>query len=221
VPRTTVEQRRAVALTSVGILGGTFNPPHLGHLIMAQEALVQLGLDRVVLMPVSAPPHKELAAADEPGAQARLELCRLAVEGDERLAVSDLEVRRGGPSFTVDTLKELHERDPEHELTFILGGDMAHRLPSWREPEAVLSLARLAVAERKGIRREDLTARLRGLRGSERLVFFDMPRIDLSSSGIRERVAGGRPIRYLVPVPVEAEIASRGYYREPAGSPAR
>ena len=130
-------------------------------------------------------------------------------------------MRRGGPSFTVDTLKELHERDPEHELTFILGGDMAHRLPSWREPEAVLSLARLAVAERKGIRREDLVARLRGLRGAERLVFFDMPRIDLSSSGIRERVAEGRPIRYLVPEPVEAEIAARGYYRAVAGSPAR
>ncbi len=208
-------------MTALGILGGTFNPPHLGHLIMAQEALVQLGLDRVVLMPVSAPPHKELAAADEPGAQARLELCRLAVEGDERLAVSDLEVRRGGPSFTVDTLKELHERDPEHELTFILGGDMAHRLPSWREPEAVLSLARLAVAERKGIRREDLAARLRGLRGAERVVFFDMPRIDLSSSGIRERIAAGRPIRYLVPDAVGAEIAARGYYRAIAGSPAR
>jgi nicotinate-nucleotide adenylyltransferase len=208
-------------LTRVGILGGTFNPPHLGHLIMAQEALVQLGLDLVVLMPVSAPPHKELVAADEPGAQARLELCRLAVEGDERLAVSDLEVRRGGPSFTVDTLKELHERDPEHELTFILGGDMAHGLPSWREPEAVLSLARLAVAERKGVRREDLAARLRGLRGAERLVFFDMPRIDLSSSGIRERIAAGRPIRYLVPDAVGAEIAARGYYRAVAGSPAR
>ncbi len=208
-------------MTALGILGGTFNPPHLGHLIMAQEALVQLGLDRVVLMPVSAPPHKVLAAADEPGAQARLELCRLAVEGDERLAVSDLEVRRGGPSFTVDTLKELHERDPEHELTFILGGDMAHRLPSWREPEVVLSLARLAVAERKGIRREDLAARLRGLRGAERRVFFDMPRIDLSSSGIRERIAAGRPIRYLVPDAVGAEIAARGYYRAIAGSPVR
>jgi nicotinate-nucleotide adenylyltransferase len=125
-------------VTSVGILGGTFNPPHLGHLIMAQEALVQLELQRVVLMPVSVPPHKELLAADEPGAQARLALCRLAVAGDERFEVSDLEVARGGPSFTVDTLRELHEHDSEHELTFIVGGDMAHRLPSWREPEAVL-----------------------------------------------------------------------------------
>jgi nicotinate-nucleotide adenylyltransferase len=205
-----------VSAPSVGILGGTFNPPHLGHLIMAQEALVQLELDRVVLMPVSAPPHKELLAADEPGAQARLALCRLAVEGDARLDVSDLEVRRGGPSFTVDTLRELHERDPEHELTFILGGDMAHRLHGWREPEAVLSLARLAVAEREGIGREDLTARLRDLRGAQRLAFFDMPRIDLSSSGIRQRVAAGRPIRYLVPVAVETEIAARGYYRDRA-----
>ena len=208
-------------MSAVGILGGTFNPPHLGHLIMAQEALVQLGLDRVVLMPVSAPPHKQLLAADEPGAQARLALCRLAVEGDERLGVSDLEVCRGGSSFTVDTLRELHERDPEHELTFIVGGDIAHRLPGWREPEAVLSLARLAVAEREGIRRDDLMGHLRGLRGAERLAFFDMPRVDLSSSGIRERVAAGRPIRYLVPGAVEAEIASRGYYRATVGGTAR
>jgi nicotinate-nucleotide adenylyltransferase len=205
-------------VTAVGILGGTFNPPHLGHLVMAQEALVQLELDRVVLMPVSAPPHKELLAADEPGPEARLALCRLAVGGDERLGVSDLEVRRGGPSFTVDTLRELHERDPEHELTFILGADMAHRLPSWREPEAVLSLARLAVAERTGVRRDDLASRLGGLLGAERLTFFAMPRIDLSSSGIRERVAAGKPIRYLVPDAVEAEIAARGYYRATAGS---
>jgi nicotinate-nucleotide adenylyltransferase len=208
-------------VTSVGILGGTFNPPHLGHLIMAQEALVQLELQRVVLVPVSVPPHKELLAADEPGAHARLALCRLAVAGDERFDVSDLEVVRGGPSFTVDTLRELHEHDSEHELTFIVGGDMAHRLPSWREPEAVLSLARLAVAEREGIRREDLRQRLSGLCGAERLAFFDMPRVDVSSSAIRARVAAGRPIRYLVPEAVEAEIAARGYYRAAAGSAAR
>jgi nicotinate-nucleotide adenylyltransferase len=208
-------------VTAVGILGGTFNPPHLGHLIMAQEALVQLDLQRVVLMPVSAPPHKELLPPEDPGAQARLALCRLAVAGDERFEVSDLEVGRGGPSFTVDTLRDLHEHDPEHDLTFILGGDMAHRLPSWREPEAVLSLARLAVAEREGIRREDLRQRLSGLQGAERLAFFDMPRVDVSSSAIRGRVAAGRPIRYLVPEAVEAEIAARGYYRAAAGSTAR
>jgi nicotinate-nucleotide adenylyltransferase len=202
---------------AVGILGGTFNPPHAGHLVMAQEARHQLGLDRVVLMPAGVPPHKDVEGAD-PGPEARLALCRLAAGGDACVAVSDLELRRPGPSFTVDTLRVLHERDPEHDLTFIVGGDMAETLPSWREPEAVLGLARLAVAERSGVRREALVQRLSGLRGAERVVFFDMPRLDISSSDIRARVAAGRPIRHLVPDIVADEIAARGYYRARVGS---
>jgi nicotinate-nucleotide adenylyltransferase len=202
----------------IGILGGTFNPPHMGHLVMAQEALDQLDLDRVVLMPVAVPPHKE--AAEDPGAAARVELCRLAVAGDERLAVSTLEVERGGASFTVDTLRELHDLEPEHDLTFIVGGDMAQSLPAWREPEAILRLARLAVAEREGVRREDIARRLDPLHDGDRVVFFDMPRIDVSSSGIRRRVAEGRPIRYLVPDAVAEAVAERGLYRQAAGRPA-
>ena len=202
----------------IGILGGTFNPPHMGHLVMAQEALDQLDLDRVVFMPVAVPPHKE--AREDPGAEARLELCRLAVAGDERFKVSSLEVDRGGASFTVDTLKELHDVEPEHELTFIVGGDMAQSLPAWREPETILALARLAVAEREGVRREDIARRLESLHDGSRVVFFDMPRIDVSSSAIRRRVAEGRPIRYLVPDSVAAAIAERGFYRQPAGRPA-
>jgi nicotinate-nucleotide adenylyltransferase len=202
----------------IGILGGTFNPPHMGHLVMAQEALDQLDLDRVVLMPVAVPPHKE--AAEDPGAAARVELCRLAVAGDERLDVSTLEVERGGASFTVDTLRELHDLEPEHDLTFIVGGDMAQSLPAWREPEAILGLARLAVAEREGVRREDIARRLDPLHDGDRVVFFDMPRIDVSSSGIRRRVAEGRPIRYLVPDAVAEAVAERGLYRQAAGRPA-
>ena len=205
-------------MRQLGILGGTFNPPHVGHLVMAQEALDQLGLDRVVLMPVSRPPHKE--AADDPGPEARLELCRLAVAGDERLAVSALEIERGGASYTADTLRELHARQPEQELTFIVGGDMAHSLPAWREPEAVLALARLAVAEREGVRREDVARRLEPLHSGDRVTFFDMPRIDVSSSDIRRRVAEGRPIRYLVPDAVAEAVAQRDLYRTAAGRPA-
>src|SRR5690349_16829065 len=145
-------------MASVGILGGTFNPPHIGHLVMAQEARTQLGLDRVVLMPVHTPPHKELA--DDPGPDVRLELCRLAVEADDGLEVSDLESSKPGPSYTVATLREVHAREPEDDLTFIVGGDMAFTLPSWREPEELLSLAALAVAERDGVRREDIAAHL-------------------------------------------------------------
>jgi nicotinate-nucleotide adenylyltransferase len=202
----------------IGILGGTFNPPHMGHLVMAQEALDQLDLDRVVFMPVAVPPHKE--AREDPGAAARVRLCRLAVADDDRFDVSTLEIERGGASFTVDTLRELHDVEPEHELTFIVGGDMAQSLPAWREPEAILALARLAVAEREGVRREDIARRLESLHGGDRVVFFDMPRIDVSSSTIRRRVAEGRPIRYLVPEAVVAEIAEQGLYRQPAGRPA-
>jgi nicotinate-nucleotide adenylyltransferase len=202
----------------IGILGGTFNPPHMGHLVMAQEALDQLDLDRVVFMPVATPPHKE--AREDPGAEARLELARLAVGGDERFEVSPLEVDRGGASFTIDTLRELHDVEPEHDLTFIVGGDMAQSLPAWREPEAILSLARLAVAEREGVGREDIARRLEPLHDGSRVVFFDMPRIDISSSSIRRRVAEGRPVRYLVPDAVAEAIAEQGLYRQPAGRPA-
>ena len=196
----------------IGILGGSFNPPHVGHLVMAQEALAQVGLDKVVFMPVATPPHKDLV--DDPGPEERHELCRLAVAKDERFAVSRLELDRGGPSYTADTLREIHASSPGDELTFILGGDQAQGLPGWKEPGAILDLATLAVAEREGIRRQDITERVAQLPGAERLVFFDMPRIDVSSSQIRRRVRDGLPIRYLVPDDVARVIGARGYYRE-------
>jgi nicotinate-nucleotide adenylyltransferase len=205
-------------VADLGILGGTFNPPHIGHLVMVQEALDQLGLDRVSLMPVAQPPHKEALA--DPGADVRLELCRLATVGARAVDVCPFEIERGGASYTVDTLRALHERQPEHALTFIVGGDMAHSFPSWREPEAILGLARLAVAERQELRRDEIARRLEPLHGGGRVVFFDMPRIDLSSSAIRDRVAAGRSIRYLVPEPVAEAIRSRRLYRHAAGRPA-
>jgi nicotinate-nucleotide adenylyltransferase len=196
----------------IGILGGSFNPPHLAHLVCASEAAAQLELDRVLLTPVAAPPHKD--ADRDPGPQERLELCRLAIVGDERLGVCDIEVRRGGPSYTVDTLRELHARDPGDDLTFIVGGDIALGLPSWHEPEAVLGLARLAVAERSGAGRQDIATRLAEcFADAAPPVFFDMPRLDISSSQIRRRIAEGRPIRYLVPDPVAEHIARGRLYR--------
>jgi nicotinate-nucleotide adenylyltransferase len=134
--------------------------------------------------------------------------------------VSRAEVDRGGASYTVDTLGELHERYPEQELTFIVGGDMAHSLPAWREPARVLELARLAVAERQGIARADIAARLAPLHDGSRVTFFDMPRIDVSSSDIRRRVAEGRPVRHLVPDAIARAIADRNLYRTTAGRPA-
>ena len=197
----------------LGILGGTFNPPHIGHLVCAQAAHDQLGLDRVVLMPAGQPPHKRVAS--DPGAEARFELCRRAIDGDERFEVSRLEVERAGRSYTVDTLSALHDAHPEDDLTFIVGGDMARSLPSWREPETVLSLATLAVAERAGSERDEIRGELRALPAAtrERVRFFEMPRIDVSSSLVRERVADGRPIRYLVPDAVVDAIEQNGWYR--------
>lgn len=200
-------------MASVGILGGTFNPPHVGHLVCAQDARDQLGLDRVLLMPVHTPPHKE--AVGDPGAEARFEMCRAAAAGDPGIEVSRLEIDRAGPSWTVDTLRAIHASTPGDELTFIVGGDQAQGLPTWREPAAILELARLAVAEREGIAREDVRARLAGLVPPGRLAFFDMPRIDVSSSVVRRRVAAGRPIRHLVPDAVAGFIAARGLYLQP------
>jgi nicotinate-nucleotide adenylyltransferase len=193
----------------VGLLGGTFNPPHIGHLVCAEQALAQLELDRVLLVPVHEPPHKGVES--DPGVEHRVELCRLAVGDDERLGVSLVDAEVSGPSYTVDTLRRLNERSPGHQLTFIVGGDMALSLPTWREPRAILELAELGVAEREGVRRADIVDRLADL-PVERVRFFDMPRLDISSSLIRRLVATGRPVRHLVPRAVEDYVlASRLY----------
>ena len=196
-------------MARVGLLGGTFNPPHLAHLVCAQEAHVQLGLDRVLLVPVGIAPHKAVEA--DPGVEHRVALCEAAVADDDRLGVSRADVDRDGPSYTVDLLRALGGAD---ELTFIVGGDMAHSLPAWRDPEGVLALARIAVAEREGVRRADISERLAGLAGApDRVCFFDMPRLDISSSLIRRRAAAGRPVRYFVPDAVAAYIEREGLYR--------
>jgi nicotinate-nucleotide adenylyltransferase len=176
--------------------------------VLAAEACEQLGLDRVELLPTRVPPHK--AVADDPGPEVRLELCRLAVRDDDRLAVSDLELRREAPSFTVDTLRELDAED--RELTFIVGGDMAQSLPTWREPAEILRLARLGIAERGEIHRASIEQALADY-PSARLDYFTMPRIDISSTDIRARIAAGRSVRHLVPAGVAAAIESQGLYR--------
>jgi nicotinate-nucleotide adenylyltransferase len=197
-------------VAKLGIFGGTFNPPHIGHLICAQEARAQLGLDRVVLVPAFKPPHKDIAA--DPGPSARLRLCQLAVEGDDALEVSSLEVERGGTSYTIDTLRLLADQYPGDDLTLVLGGDVAQGLPGWRDPEGILELASLAVAERGGVRRLDIMQRLDPLARDDRIEFFDMPRCEVSSSAIRRRVAASMPVRYLVPESVRCELEAQGWY---------
>jgi nicotinate-nucleotide adenylyltransferase len=196
----------------LGILGGTFNPPHLGHLVCAQEAHSQLGLDHVLFVPASIPPHKPVE--HEPGPEHRLEMCRLAVADDERFAVSDMELQREGPSFTVDTLKVLSTQAPQDELVLILGGDIAAGLTEWHEPEQVLELATVAIAERRGTPRDEVDRTLAQLHGGDRARFFAMPRIEVSSTMLRRRVSHGQPIRYYVPDQVEEYIQRHGLYSQ-------
>jgi nicotinate-nucleotide adenylyltransferase len=200
----------------VGILGGAFNPPHIGHLVCAQEALLQLQLEKVLFVPVGQAPHREIE--DDPGAGARLELVELAVAEDERFVASRIELDREGPSYTSDTLRELRSTAPKEEHFLILGGDQAAGLPSWHEPEEVLSLATVAVVERVSWTRNAIGIKIARLKGSERVRYLDMPLIQVSSSAIRRRVAARRPIRYLVPDAVAAYIDANGLYG--AGAPA-
>jgi nicotinate-nucleotide adenylyltransferase len=195
----------------LGILGGTFNPPHLAHLVCAQEAHRELALDRVLLIPAAIPPHKPVA--QEPGAEHRLQMCRLAVGDDERFQVSDVELRRAGPSYTVDTLDVLSSNAPNDELVLILGGDIAAGLPEWHRPDRVLELATVAVAQRRGTPRGKVEQALATLRGSERARLFEMPRIEISSTMVRRRVGAGLPIRYFVPDQVLDYIEREGLYR--------
>lgn len=202
-------------MAQIGILGGTFNPPHIGHLVCAQEARDQLGLERVLLMVTARPPHK--AVPDDPGPEVRAGLVDAAVAGDEGLAASRMELERPGPSYTVDTLAALHAASAEDDLTFITGADQAAGLDTvWREPGRVLSLARLAVADRagSGADRDAVRGAVARAGGDpDRIAFFAMPRLDVSSTDLRARVAAGRPIRHLVPDGVAASIAARGLYR--------
>jgi nicotinate-nucleotide adenylyltransferase len=194
----------------VGILGGAFNPPHIGHLVCAQEALLQFELDKVVFMPVGKAPHRELA--DDPGAEGRLEMVELAIAGDSRFAVSRMEIEREGPSYTADTLRALREEAPDDELFLILGGDQAAALAEWHEPEEVLALAQVVVAERSNWSRNAVGIKAGRLKGAERIRFLDMPIIQVSSSTIRRRVAAGVPVRYLVPDEVVSHIGKNGLY---------
>jgi nicotinate-nucleotide adenylyltransferase len=186
----------------VGVLGALFDPPHIGHLLLAQEAIWQLGLARVVLVPTGTPPHRAAAVAP---AETRLRLTAAAAAGDPRLSVSRAELDRPGPSYTSDTLRSLQLHYPEASLVLLLGADQLAALGSWHEAERLPQLARLAVARRPGV----------ALAGAERaaVTWIEMPLVDVSSSAIRARAASRRPIRWLVPEPVRALIEADGLYR--------
>jgi nicotinate-nucleotide adenylyltransferase len=212
-----VADRSAVPadLRSVGILGGTFNPPHLGHVALARHARTELGLERVLLLPANIAPNKPVAA-DDPGAEHRLQMCVLAVAGEPGLRASALEVERGGTSYTVDTVQAIHDAHPNAELTLILGADTARTLPGWREPARLLDLAGLAVAERDACDSRDvheaLSAAPAGRESAPRTAWLRMDRIAVSSSAVRELIAAGRPVTQLVGEAVVGYIARHGLY---------
>jgi nicotinate-nucleotide adenylyltransferase len=194
----------------VGILGGAFNPPHIGHLICAQEAAVQLELDSVLFVPVGEAPHRELQ--DDPGPEARFEMVELAIADDDRFSASRIELEREGPSYTSDTLEQLRMESPKDELFLILGGDQAAALASWHEPEKVLERATLLVFERMSWGRNAIVIKIGRMPGAERVRYLDMPMIQVSSSAIRRRVREGVPIRYLVPDRVVEYIKTHELY---------
>lgn len=197
---------------TLGVFGGSFNPPHVGHLAVAQAAIEAADLDRLLWMPAATPPHKRADASLALAAD-RLAMTHLAVAGNRRFEVSDLEVARGGVSFTIDTLRRLRALHPGRQLALVVGGDSLAGFPTWREAEAIVALARLVVYARPGtpLSVSDALA--------PHVTVVDAPALDVSSSAIRAMLAAGRSARYLVPDAVLAYAARRGLYAATAGAP--
>jgi nicotinate-nucleotide adenylyltransferase len=179
--------------------------------VLGQEAAFQLGLEEVLMVPSGEAPHKRIDP--EPGRELRLQMARLAAATDPALAVSDVETSREGPSFAFRTLELLSEARPREELFFLMGADVAAGLEGWREPRRLLELARLGIAARPGTVLDEAEAALERLGGAERAEVVRMPEIGVSSTGIRRRVATGRPIRHLVPEAIVDLIIERRLYR--------
>jgi nicotinate-nucleotide adenylyltransferase len=191
--------------TRIGILGGTFNPIHLGHLLIAQDAVEAAKLDRVLFIPTANPPHKPLAGNTD--ARHRLRMVKLAIDGDQRFAADGLEIRRGGKSYSVDTLAQLRERFPSADFYFILGADSLDELHLWKEARRLVKLCRFLAVTRPGYKGHP--SRLPGLRYQ----LLNVHPCGIASREIRERVARGSSIRYLVPEPVVRYIQRHKLYQ--------
>jgi len=191
-----------VEITKLGILGGTFDPPHIGHLILAQSAIEKFQLDKILFMPAARQPHKQ--NQEVTSAEIRLRLLKLAVKGNSRFEISDIEIKRSGVSYTCDTLKELSNIYLKARLYLIIGGDNINDIETWKNPEQIFSMAQVIAATRPDSKPECLYM--------DRIDIFNMPQVDISSTMIRKLVKHGKSIKYLVPDDIEKYIIENNLY---------
>ncbi len=190
----------------IGILGGTFDPIHLGHLVLAEQVKEKLKLNRVIFIPCFRPPHKpgrKLSPAKD-----RFRMTQLALEGNPSFSISDIELKRKGFSYTVETLRQLNELYPKSQIYFLTGSDVLDEIHTWKDPEEIYKLAKVIIAKRPGFDEFDPQNRF-----AKKSIIVEITGVDVSSSQIRERVKRGRSIKYLVPEKVEGYIKKEGLYR--------
>jgi nicotinate-nucleotide adenylyltransferase len=210
--RAALQETESAAPRRIGILGGTFDPPHVGHLWLAALAADAIGLDRVLFMPAGQPPHKGDRLVSR--STDRLVMTRLAIAHDPAFDLSPIEMERPGPSYTVDSVVELKRAYPEAELFLVIAADSLEQIDTWREPDRLLAEVEWAVGPRPGSRLPDRSAlEDRFGANASRIHLLDGPSLEVSSSQIRRRVAAGLTIRYLVPRDVEELILQRRLYR--------
>jgi nicotinate-nucleotide adenylyltransferase len=196
----------------LGLLGGTFDPVHLGHLILADEALAQLNLDAALFILTPTPPHKVIAQITP--VETRRRMMELALEGLEGLELSDVDILRPGPHYALDTVRLLRKSNPADELIYLIGEDSLATLPEWHRPEELIAVCdSIGVMRRSGTGREEVASALNNLDGlAGKLVWIDAPQIEISSTDIRARVAAGRPYRFLTPPAVYRYIRDHHLY---------
>lgn len=203
-------------MSRIGIMGGTFDPIHLGHLAIAEAAREQLELARLLFLPAGQPPHKPGAVVASP--EDRVAMVELAIVGNPAFHLSRIDVDRPGPSYTLDSVGLIGQAELEAgripDLVLIMSAETLAELPTWHEPERLLDASRVAVAPREGHPRPQRAWIERAFPGrSERIVILDGPQLGISSTDLRARIRDGRSIRYLVPDAVGAYIADHGLYR--------
>lgn len=201
----------------IGIMGGTFNPIHFGHLILAEAAYEQYHLDKVLIMPAKEPSHKTIS--DTITEEDRVEMVKRAIKGNDHFELSLLEINREGITYTIDTLTELHEEDSEIEYYFIMGADSLFHFNSWKEPEKILKLTNILVANRDLSTFSALNSQIDYLSDKydeANISLLDTPNLEISSHALRKRVRQNLSIKYYVPESVEEYIKEHGLYRNKA-----